>query len=211
MILRWIAILAALAAAAEAWEPAERSGTERGAFVGLQFGGGYSAVAPTRLAVSGWGAAFGGEFGYRLPPLVVPYVAAGASWGKEEAPEWERWGYEEEAYYLGIMAYQVAAGALYYRALGGAVSAYGGPALLWARQRREAMTFYGAALDQRYGSGLGWAGVGGVEIILGRGHGLAAQILYGQTYGSWADLPAGAEENFTFEHFRFGGGFRFAL
>lgn len=197
----------AATAAADAPGPPSR------AFVGLNVGFARSAAEGNRVAASGWGAAFRGEFGYRLrPSIVLPYVTGGVTWGRGDAPEWEIEGYPEAARYLGLYATQLMAGGLYRHPLvGDILAAYGGPAFLAAWQRREAQTWYGGTMEEKSGSGLGWALVGGVEFAPGGGQTLSLQVLYGQAYSAWSGLPAGAEEDFTFEQLQIGGVFRFFL
>lgn len=183
------------------------------AFVGLNAGFARSAATGNRVAASGWGAAFRGEFGYRLiPSITLPYVTGGASWGRGDAPEWEIEGYPEPARYFGLFATQLTAGGYYrYPLKGEVLAAYAGPAFLAARQRREVQTWYGGTMEKKAGSGLGWAAVAGVEFAPGGGQTLSLQLLYGRAYSAWSDLPTGADDGFTFEQLQIGGVFRFFL
>ncbi len=203
-----LAITALTAAAAAGDKPAPRR-----AFLGLNAGFAKSAAEGNRVAASGWGAAFRGEFGYCLVPSVtLPYVTAGATWSRGDAPEWEIGGYPESARYLGLFATQLTAGGYYRCPLKGDVlAAYAGPALLVAWQRREVQTWYGGTMESTSGSGLGWAVAGGLEFAPGGGQTLSLQLLYGRAYSAWSGLPAGADEDFTFEHLQIGGVFRFFI
>jgi opacity protein-like surface antigen len=183
------------------------------AFVGLNAGFVRSAATGNRIAASGWGAAFRGEFGYRLVPSVtLPYVTAGATWGRGDAPEWEVGGYPERARYLGLYATQLTAGGLYRHPLAADLfAAYGGPAVLVVWPRREAQTWYGGTMESTSGSGFGWALAGGLEFAPGGGQTLSLQLLYGRAYSAWSGLPTGADDGFTFEQLQIGGVFRFFL
>ncbi len=183
------------------------------AFVGLNAGFAKSAAEGNRVAASGWGAAFRGEFGYRLrPEITLPYATFGATWSSGDAPEWEVEGYPEPARYLGLYAMQLTAGGYYRYPLAGDVfAAYAGPAFLAAWPRRDVQTWYGGTMESRSGSGLGWALVGGLEFAPGGGQTLSLQVLYGRAYSAWSGLPAGADEDFTFEQLQIGGVFRFFI
>jgi len=202
--------ITALTAAAAAGEKPPPPGR---AFKGLNAAFGRSAAAGNRVAASGRGAAFRGEFGCRLSPAVtLPYVTGGASWSRGDAPEWDIEEYPEPARYLGLYATQLTAGGYYrYPFVGDVLAAYGGPAFLAAWPRREVQTWYGGTMKSRSGSGLGWALVGGVEFAPGGGQTLSLQVLNGRAYSAWSDLPAGADEDFVFEQLQVGGVFRFFL
>jgi opacity protein-like surface antigen len=207
-----IALIIALTTTAAA-AAREKPPPPRRAFMGLNAGYAHSSAAGNRIAASGWGPAFRVEFGYRLGPAVtLPYVTAGATWGRGDAPEWEKEGYPEPARYLGLYATQITAGGYYrYPLKGDVLGAYAGPAFLAAWQRREVQTWYGGTMDENAGSGLGWAAVAGVEFAPGGGQTISFQLLYGRAYSAWSDLPAGADEQFAFEQLQIGGGIRFFL
>jgi opacity protein-like surface antigen len=202
-----ITALTAAAVADDSLSPPKR------AFVGFSAGFGRGAAAGNRVAASGRGPAFRGEFGYRLSSAVtLPYVTGGASWSRGDAPEWEIEGYPEPARYLGLYATQLTAGGYYrYPFVGDVLAAYGGPAFFAAWPRREVQTWYGGTMKSRSGSGLGWALVGGVEFAPGGGQALGLQVLYGRAYSAWSGLPTGADEDFIFEQLQISGVFRFFL
>lgn len=208
-----IITLALIGLTASAAAAAERPGPPSRAFVGLNVGYAKSSAEGNRVAASGWGAAFRGEFGYRVrPSVVLPYVTGGATWSRGDAPEWEIEGYPEPARYLGLYAMQLTVGGLYrYPLAGDLLAAYGGPAFLVAWPRREAQTWYGGTMESMSGSGLGWAVAAGLEFDPGGGQTLNLQLLYGRAYAAWSGLPAGADEDFTFEQLQIGGVFRFFI
>lgn len=185
----------------------------RRVFVGLNLGGAGSAAEGNRIAAAGWGAAFRGEFGYQpVPSLVAPYVTAGATWGRGDAPEWERDGYPVEAWYMGLLAQQITAGALYrYPVAGPRLHAYGGPAFLAVWERHDVQTGFGVTMDETRGSGLGWAIIAGAEFRPGPGQAVGLQGLYGRAYSSWSGLPAAADESFTFVQLQVSGFLRFYI
>ena len=81
-----LAIIALTTAAAAAGTPPP----PRRAFMGLNVGFAHSSAAGNRIAASGWGPAFRGEFGYRLSSAVtLPYVTGGVTWSRGDVPEWE--------------------------------------------------------------------------------------------------------------------------
>ena len=129
-----VALSAATAAAIKDAPPAPRR-----VFVGVNLGMANSSARGNRVAASGRGAAISGEFGYlATPSLVAPYFSGGAAWGRGDAPEWEREGYPNSAWYMGLLAQQLTVGALYRRPVAGPrLHAYGGPAFLAVWQRHE--------------------------------------------------------------------------
>jgi opacity protein-like surface antigen len=207
------AAIVALTAAASANGPPPPKHAPKRVFMGLSAGYGHCAAKENRVAASGWGPVFRCEFGYRLNRwLTVPYVTAGATWGRGDVPEWEADGYPKTARYFGLFASQIIAGGYFrYPLIGDTLGAYAGPAFLAAWQRREVQTWYRATMDENVGSGLGWAAVAGVEFAPGGAQTLCLQILYGQTYSAWSDLPTGAEDGFTFDQLQIGGALRFFL
>lgn len=211
--MRNITIITASIIALTTTAAADKLPTPKRMFLGVNAGLARTAAEGNRIAASGWGAAFRGEFGFRLiPSVALPYVTGGVTWGRGDAPEWESEGYKEFARYLGLYTTQFTVGGYYRQRLkGDALAAYGGPAFLAVWQRREAITWYGAPMDKTFGSGLGWAAVAGVAVTLGPGHTLNFQLLYGQANSAWSDLPAGADEDFVFEELQIGGSVRFFL
>ena len=207
-----VAIIALTTTAAAGGPPPPKQVPGR-AFMGLNVGYAHSSAAGNRIAASGWGPAFRGEFGYRLSPAVtLPYVTGGVTWSRGDVPEWEIKAYPEPARYFGLLATQITAGGYYrYPLKGDVLAAYGGPAFLAAWQRREVQTWYGGTMDENAGSGLGWAAVAGVEFAPGGGQTISFQLLYGRTYSAWSDLPAGADDGFAFEQLQIGGAIRFFL
>ena len=209
------AAIVALTSAAAAIEdkPKPPAKAPRHFFTGMSAGYAHSAAEGNRIAASGWGPAFRGEFGYRLNGwITAPYVTAGATWSRGDVPAWEVEGYPEPARYFGLFATQITAGGYYrYPLKGDTLGAYAGPAFLAAWQRREVQTWYHATMDENAGSGLGWAAVAGVEFAPGGAQTLCFQVLYGRTYSAWSDLPTGAEDGFTFEQLQIGGALRFFL
>jgi opacity protein-like surface antigen len=203
------AIIVLLAAAAAGNGP----DAPRRAFLGLNLGMADSAAQGNRIAAAGWGAAFRGEFGYLpVPSLVLPYVTAGATWGRGDAPEWERDGYPDSAWYMGLLTPQVTAGALYrYPVAGPRLHAYAGPAFLAVWPRHEVQDGFGVTMKTTPGSGLGWAIIGGAEFRPGPGQAVGLQGLYGRAYSSWSGLPAAADESFTFVEFQLSAFLRFFI
>jgi len=206
------AIMVALSAATAALAAEGRDAPPR-VFLGVNLGGAGIAAEGNRVAASGWGAAISGDFGYHaFPSLVVPYVAGGAAWGRGDAPEWERGGYPNSAWYMGLLAQQLTVGALYrYPVAGPRLHAYGGPAFLAVWQRHEVQDGLGLTMETTRGSGLGWAIIGGAEFRPGPGQAVGLQGLYGRASSSWSALPAAADEGFTFAEFQLSGFLRFYL
>jgi opacity protein-like surface antigen len=182
-------------------------------FIGLNLGMARCAAQGNRVAAAGWGAALSGDFGYHaLPSLVVPYVTGGAAWGRGEAPEWEREGYVDEAWYMGLLAEQLTVGGLYRYAIAGPrLYAYGGPAFLAVWERREVQDTFGFNLETTRGSGLGWAVIAGAEFRPGPGQAVGLQGMYGRASSSWSGLPEAAAEDFTFAEFRLSGFLHFYI
>jgi hypothetical protein len=172
-----------------------------------------SAARGNRIAAAGWGAAFRAEFGYLAAPwLVAPHVTAGAAWGRDYAPAWERNGYEEPAWYMGLLSQEAVAGALYrYPVAEPQLYVYAGPAFLAVRERHEVQNTYGEILEKTNGTGYGWAVIAGAEFRPGAGEAVGFQILYGQAYSRWSGLPAAAADEFTLVQLQLGGFFRFYL
>lgn len=203
-----VALTAATAAAIKDVPDAPRR-----VFIGVNLGMAGSSARGSRVAASGGGAAVSGEFGYHAArSLVVPYVTGGAAWGRGDAPEWEREGYVNSAWYMGLLAQQLTAGALYrYPVAGPRLHAYGGPAFLAVWQRHEVQDGLGVTMETRRGSGLGWAVIAGAEFRPGPGQAVGLQGLYGQAYSNWSGLPAAADDSFTFAEFQVSGFLRFYI
>lgn len=180
---------------------------------GIQLGMARSAAFGNRIGGAGWGAAFRGEFGVRVhPSLYLPYVTAGATWGRGDVPEWELHGYADDPDNIGLLARQVSLGVLYRYRLGDPrVHVYGGPSFLYAWQEHVVRTWYEGLLDRTDGAGPGWLAVGGIEFAPSGGTAIGGQIMYERTYSTWEDLPDGADGDFTFQQFQIGGFFRFFL
>ena len=203
-----VALSAATAAAIKDVPPAPRR-----VFVGVNLGMANSSARGNRVAASGRGAAISGEFGYlATPSLVAPYFSGGAAWGRGDAPEWEREGYPNSAWYMGLLAQQLTVGALYRRPVAGPrLHAYGGPAFLAVWQRHEVQDGLGVTMETTRGSGLGWAIIAGAEFRPGAGEAVGLQGTYGQAYSNWSGLPAAADEGFTFAEFKISGFLRFFI
>lgn len=182
-------------------------------FIGLNLGMADSAAQGNRVAAAGWGAAFSGDFGYHaFPSLVLPYVTGGAAWGRGEAPEWERAGYADEAWYMGLLAQQLTVGGLYrYPIAGPRLHAYGGPAFLAVWHRHEVQDTFGVTMETTHGSGLGWAIIAGAEFRPGPGQAVGLQGMYGRASSGWSDLPPAADEGFTFAEFQLSGFLHFYI